>query len=96
MNHLIESHGPIVPHPSELTVEIQEFGRWLRTNDNKLRTYAPDQTATLALVCGFPREIVYAGINDQLIHIKRMLTFWESPLAEQWLRMVDYDRGINE
>jgi hypothetical protein len=72
-----------------------EFTQWLQKNDNHLRGYAPNEVALLAFACGFKKEILAPGINTWLDRSRRLLRFWESPLAEKWMRVISYNRGID-
>ncbi len=73
------------------------FQEWLKKNNTHLRSYAPDEVARLALSVGFPLEVVCPGICDQVTHLGRLMKFWESEvLAEKWMRLTSYDRGIEE
>jgi hypothetical protein len=75
--------------------EIREFHIWIRKNNNYLRSCTPDQVAYFALLNGFSRCVVFGGVSDRVTHIKRLLTFWESPLSENWMRVTAYERGID-
>ncbi len=75
--------------------ESQEFKIWLRKNHNYLRSCTPDQIAYFALLNGFSSSQVYGGTSDWVVHIKRLLTFWESPLSEKWMRVCSIERGTD-
>lgn len=71
-----------------------EFQAWLRKNSQTLRKFGADEIAYLALMNGFPRELVYGNVSDHMTYLKRLLTFWESPLLGNWLSLSNYERGI--
>jgi hypothetical protein len=73
--------------------EAQELHTWLRRNDTTLRKYAPDELAHMAILCGFSLSASCAGVIDRVTLIRRLISFWESPLAEKWMRLVSYDNG---
>lgn len=72
---------------------MTEFKQWLKKNHNYFRSCTSDEIAYFALMNGFSLEEACGGTNDFLIHIKRLLTFWENPLSEQWLNLVSHERG---
>jgi hypothetical protein len=74
-------------------VESRAFHVWLRRNNNHLRPYAPDEIAQLAIACGFNLLTICPGVTDHLQHLKRLMQFWESPLAEKWMRVCQYENG---
>lgn len=74
--------------------DSQEFQGWLKKNATHLRSYAPDETANVALAVGFPLEVICPAVCDHVSHLKRLLTFWESPLAEKWMRLTEYEKGL--
>lgn len=76
--------------------ELQELKNWIRKNNNLLRSYSSDEIAFFALANGFSRDVVFGGICDHLTHIKRLLTFWESPLADKWMKLCHYNSGIDD
>ncbi len=78
---------------NDLVTESQEFQAWMKRNNNLLRSYAPDQIALLARMNGFSLSVVCSDVSDRVTHIKRLLTFWESPLSEQWMDLTAYERG---
>lgn len=74
--------------------EYVQFSQWLKSHDAHLRYYAPDEIARLALTCGFDLSIICPNVCERINRIDRLMKFWESPLAEKWLRLVDYESGI--
>lgn len=73
-------------------METLELKAWLKRNKNILRSYAPDEIAYLARLNGFSLDIACSGITDLVTHLKRLMTFWESPLNDQWLDLTAYQR----
>ncbi len=80
---------------NEKITESVEFHRWLKRHDNQLRSYAPDEIASLAIACGFDLLTICAGVNDRLALIRRLMAFWESPFASQWIKLTSYDNGLD-
>lgn len=78
-----------------METETVEFNNWLKKNSNRFRSceYGTDQVAMLAILCGFPRTIVFSGINDELTRVKRLVDFWGSPFLDKWIRLASYERG---
>lgn len=76
--------------------EDEEFSLWVRKNNNLLRSKSSDEIAFFALANGFSRELVFGGVCDHLTHLKRLLTFWESPLADKWMKVCAYQNGRDE
>lgn len=70
------------------------FRQWLHKNHTLLRSYSPDEIARLAMACGFPIEVICPNVCDLVSHLKRLLTFWESPFISQWLALCNYERGV--
>ena len=70
--------------------EQREFTAWLQANNRKLRAYAPDELARLAFFCGFSLEVICPGVIDRVTHVQRLLAFAESPLADNWMRVVEH------
>jgi hypothetical protein len=75
---------------------MTEFDHWLKKHRQHFRGYAPDEIAFIARLAGFELSEVCRGVSDQVSHIKRLFTFWESPLMGQWLRLTSYERGKDE
>lgn len=79
-----------------MTTPLEEsvaFHRWLKRNDNRLRNYAPDEVAHLALACGFDIPTICPGINSRMETIRRLMSFWESDLSEKWMRVTAIQHG---
>lgn len=76
--------------------ETLEFKAWLKRHDNKFRSYTPDQIAAVALACGFQLHIVCPSICDRTMTLKRMFEFWESPLAGKWMKVCQYNNGMED
>lgn len=76
--------------------ESQEFKAWLRKNHSYLRSCTPDEVAYFAIQNGFSTAQIYGGTSEWVTHIKRLLTFWESPFSEQWMILCSIQRGTDE
>lgn len=74
---------------------MHEFHQWLKDNDTHLRSYTPDEIARLAIACGFPLYAICPNVIEKVIHIGRLTKFWESPLADKWLNLVEYETGFD-
>jgi hypothetical protein len=79
-----------------MSIEETEFRNWLRKNSDTLRRYAPDEIAVMAITCGFDRETVCGPICDRVTFIRRLMKFWESDLAELWMRARECETGRDE
>ncbi len=81
---------------NEKITESVEFHRWLKRHDSQLRNYAPDEIANLAIACGFELPTICSGVNDRMSLICRLMAFWESPFAGQWIKLATYENGLDD
>lgn len=83
----------VLEKQSQMGPSRVSFRAWIKKHQTYLRAYAPDEIARLALATGFPLEEICPGVCDYVSHLKRLLTFWESPLADKWMKLTSYERG---
>ena len=73
--------------------DSQKLTQWMKRNSTTLRRYAPNEIAWLARQNGFSLELACRNISDHVTRLKRLYTFWASPLADKWMNVVSYERG---
>ncbi len=73
--------------------EELELIQWLRRNKETLAKYGADEIAWFAIQAGFPREIIYKGVMNNICQMIRIAKLWENPLFEKWVQVSLYEKG---
>lgn len=83
----------IIRDYGSMNLPEMSLGRWLKQNDRALRGSPSDHIVHMAKLAGFPIQESCAATIERINLIRRLQAFWESPFAEKWMALVDYETG---